>query len=194
MADDQQRVFNIYLHEYIQLKQEQRQRISLRDNLLYFTLGVYVAILGFAIGEQGEPYALLVLPWVSLILGWTYLVNDQKITAIGRYIRCPLTTRIGKVIPTNTDVESVLAWEIFHRSDTQRKRRKLEQLIVDQVAFIISGLAALFAFRNLYITQLASNAEQAVKISVQTLWWVELILVLGLGFEILLHVDWSRGY
>jgi hypothetical protein len=49
MAEDPQLIFNIHLQEYAQLKQEQRQRIGLRDNLLYFTLGVYVAILGFAV-------------------------------------------------------------------------------------------------------------------------------------------------
>lgn len=27
------------------------------------------------------------LPPVSVILGWTYLVNDEKISAIGRYVR-----------------------------------------------------------------------------------------------------------
>jgi hypothetical protein len=193
MAEDPQLIFNIHLQEYAQLKQEQRQRIGLRDNLLYFTLGVYVAILGFAVGEQGDPYALLVLPWVSLILGWTYLVNDQKITAIGRYIRGQLTTKICKAVDANTDIESVLTWEIAHRSDANRKRRKVEQLIVDLVAFVLSGVAALVAFRYFYTTQLASDTELIVNGAVRALWWVELILLLGLGFEILQHVDWLRG-
>jgi hypothetical protein len=39
-----------------------------------------------------DPGYLLLLPPVSLILGWTYLANDEKISTIGRYIRgeCPV--------------------------------------------------------------------------------------------------------
>ena len=191
MLNGQERILDIYLKEYAQLKQEQHQRIGLRDNLLYFTLGVYVAILGFAVGAEGDPHALLVLPWVSLILGWTYLVNDQKITAIGKYIRCHLVSKISEnVVHTNTDVKSILGWEVAHRSDPQRKRRKIEQLLIDQVAFVFSGLAALLAFRYLYAT---NHAEAVLKGLVQPLWWVEMILLVGLGVEILLHADWAKG-
>jgi hypothetical protein len=194
MVNGQERILDIYLHEYAQLKQEQNQRISLRDNLLYFTLGVYVAILGFALGKQGDPYALLVLPWVSIILGWTYLVNDQKISAIGQYIRYQLATKISEIISNpDADTKSVLGWEIAHRSDTHRKRRKAEQLIIDQFAFVLSGLVALLAFRFLQTTQLAGSAAPTLSSLVQPLWWVEVVLLLGLGIEILLQADWNKG-
>ena len=87
MSDEQQKMFEIYLQEYSKLKDEQAQRIGFRDNLLYVTLALFGTVLAFALGEKANPYALLVLPWVSLVLGWTYVVNDQKISALGRYIR-----------------------------------------------------------------------------------------------------------
>jgi hypothetical protein len=160
---DQQRLLDVYFQEYNQLKHEQAQRIGFRDNLLYVTLGVYGTILGFAVGEQASVYALLVLPWVSLVLGWTYLVNDQKITAIGRYIRYTLVEKIGGIIAqTDTvETESIFGWEIAHRSDERRKRRKIEQLIVDEIAFVFSGLGALLAFMSRYLPQWLAQCPEA---------------------------------
>jgi hypothetical protein len=125
MAIEQPLVLDIYLREYEQLKREQIQRIGFRDNLLYVTLGLYGVVLGFIWGEGTHPYALLVLPWVSLVLGWNYLINDQKISAIGHYIRCHLIRRIEEVSRTS-DLTSIFHWEVAHRSDHRRIRRKVE--------------------------------------------------------------------
>ncbi|WP_019502890.1 hypothetical protein [Pseudanabaena sp. PCC 6802] len=76
MIDEQVQALNVYLQEYDKLKHEQVQRIGFRDNLLYVTLALFGTVLVFALGDKGNPYALLVLPWVSLVLGWTYVVND----------------------------------------------------------------------------------------------------------------------
>ncbi len=77
---------NVYLQEYSALKEEQKSRIGFRDNLLYVNLAAVGAIFSFALNKPDNKYALLVLPLVSVILGWTYLVNDQKNSAIGQYI------------------------------------------------------------------------------------------------------------
>jgi len=84
---------DIHLHEYEKCKVEQMVRISFRDNLVYATLAAYGAIVAFA--AKDNHLALLVLPWVSIVLGWGYLVNDEKVSAIGRYIRIDLTNRIS---------------------------------------------------------------------------------------------------
>ncbi|WP_187329296.1 hypothetical protein [Halomicronema hongdechloris] len=34
-------------------------------------------------------YALLVIPWVCLILGWTYVVNDEKISSFWYLVANP---------------------------------------------------------------------------------------------------------
>jgi len=98
------------------------------------TLALFGTVLAFALSEKGNPYTLLILPWVSLVLGWTYLMNDQKISAIGQYMRYTLVEKIGNLVfrsgSTIGDIESIFGWETFHRSDKRRQRRKIEQLII----------------------------------------------------------------
>jgi len=188
MADEQQQMLDIYLQEYGKLKDEQAQRIGFRDNLLYVTLALFGTVLALAMGEKANPYALLVLPWASLVLGWTYLVNDQKITAIGRYIRYTLVEKIsemtGEADKGVEAVESVFGWEIAHRSDPRRKRRKIEQLVIDEIAFVLSGIVALVAFWIL-VPQMHGLA--------QVLGWIELVLLVILGIEIFIYADLAKG-
>jgi hypothetical protein len=61
--------------------------------LLYVTLGVFGAVVSFALSDPGHYHALLVIPWVYLILGW----------------------------------------EVAHRDDKHRRRRKIQQLMVDEI-------------------------------------------------------------
>ena len=138
-------ILKVWLLEYDKLKAEPTQRIGFRDNLLYVTLGLFGTIVSFAASNSTNYYAFLILPWASLILGWTYLVNDEKISAIGRYIRLTLVEKI-KEKSGHADVESLFGWEIFHRSDPRRSRRKIEQLIVDEITFVVSGIIALISF------------------------------------------------
>ncbi|SRR5579883_987255 len=189
MVDEQRQVLDIYLQEYGKLKDEQAQRIGFRDNMLYVTLVVFGTVLALTMGEKAHnPYALLVLPWASLILGWTYLVNDQKITAIGRYIRYTLVAKISTLAcRTGSDIgeiESIFGWEIDHRSDKRRTRRKIEQLIIDEIAFVMSGGAALVAFWIL-VPQMHWTA--------QVLGWIELALLVILAVEIFLYADLAKG-
>ncbi len=188
MADEQQQVLDVYLQEYGKLKDEQVQRIGFRDNLLYVTLALFATVLALAFGEKVNPYALLVLPWVSLVLGWTYLVNDQKVSAIGQYIRSTLVDKVSSLAGRgDTDIcepEPVFGWEIAHRSDHWRKRRKVEQLIIDEIAFVISGFVALVVFGILVPSMY---------------WWdkvlvlVESILLFLLGIEMFIHADLKKG-
>jgi hypothetical protein len=188
MADERQQRLDIYLQEYGKLKDEQAQRIGFRDNLLYVTLALFGTVLAFALGDKANPYALLVLPWVSLVLGWTYLVNDQKITAIGQYIRYTLVEKVseltGEADKGVEAVESIFGWEISHRSDPRRKRRKIEQLMIDEIAFVMSGIVALVAFWIL-VPQMHWLA--------QVLGWIELVLLVILAVEIFIYADLAKG-
>lgn len=179
-----QQMLEIHLHEYEKLKEEQAQRIGFRDNMLYVTIGVFGAILSFALsGGKNNYYAFLVIPWVCLILGWTYLINDEKISAIGRYIRYTLVNKIQELDP-DTNIESIFGWETAHRSDKRRLRRKIEQLVIDEITFVLSGIVALLAFWFL-----VSQPSGAIKI----LCIVELILLIILGVEILIYADLGVG-
>lgn len=180
---DKQQMLEVYLQEYEKLKDEQTQRIGFRDNLLYVTLGVLGAVISFAVSNKANYYALLVIPWVCLILGWNYLVNDEKITAIGRYIRLTLVEKI-KENTGHTEIESILGWEIAHRSDNRRRRRKIEQLIVDQITFVVSGIVALSAFWFLV-------AKPSLAVNILCL--IEFIFLLILSIEIVVYADLAKG-
>ncbi|MBE9257416.1 hypothetical protein [Dolichospermum sp. LEGE 00246] len=180
---DQKSMLEVYLQEYEKLKEEQSQRIGFRDNLLYVTLGVFGAVVSFTVSNKANYYALLVIPWVSLILGWNYLVNDEKISAIGRYIRLTLAEKI-KENTGNPEIESIFGWETAHRSDNRRKRRKIEQLIIDEITFVLSGIIALITFWIL-----VSNAPVVVNI----LGVIELVLLIILAVEIFIYADLAKG-
>ncbi len=118
------------------LKDEQRDRIRARDNLIY---SVIVAIAAVAGGTRLAGAAVpLLLPPIALALGWTYLVNDQKVTAIGRYLRTDLAPRLSALVGAD-----VLRWETAHRSDHRRRQRKGIQLGVDLVVFVLPAAAAI---------------------------------------------------
>ncbi|MGB3508742.1 MAG: hypothetical protein WBA93_05770, partial [Microcoleaceae cyanobacterium] len=151
--------------------------------IIYLTLGIFGGILSFALSNKTNFYALLVIPWICLILGWTYLVNDEKISAIGKYIRLNLTEKI-KVLTGETNIESIFGWEIVHRSDERRIRRKIEQLIIDEITFVFSGLVALFTFWS---------PDTNLPWMIHVLCIFELILLMILGIEIIIHADLAKG-
>ncbi|MCM2415564.1 MULTISPECIES: hypothetical protein [unclassified Streptomyces] len=133
----------LLLAEYEHIKQEQRARIGFRDNLIYATLGVMAAVIGSTLARGGHLEMLLLLPPLSVVLGWTYLVNDEKISAVGRYIRDDLSPRLQELASVRT---AVFGWESAHRRDTRRRSRKRFQLAVDLMTFCGAPLAALAVY------------------------------------------------
>jgi hypothetical protein len=68
--------------------------------------------------------------------------------------------------------------------DKHRKRHKIQQLLVDEITFVASGLIALGVFWFL-----ASNPT----IRVTILSGVELLLLLMLGIETYIYADLGKG-
>lgn len=176
-------MLQVYLDEYGKLKEEQAQRIGFRDNIIYVTLGLFGGVLSFALSNKAHLYALLVIPWICLILGWTYLVNDEKISAIGRYIRLTLSEKI-KAENEDIDLESIFGWETAHRSDERRRRRKIEQLIIDQITFVLSGIIALLSFWF---------SASDLSVMIRILCAIELVALLALAIEIIIYADLAEG-
>jgi hypothetical protein len=119
---------------------------------------------------------LLALPLVCIVLGWTYLINDEKISAIGRYIRTELGPRLTALSAAGTPI---FGWEIYHRSDRLRVPRKLMQAMVDVTAYIAVPAVGLAAFW-------LHNSAGPLAILVST---VEAAALVGLAAQFLLYAE-----
>ncbi|QKW36298.1 hypothetical protein HUT06_21555 [Actinomadura sp. NAK00032] len=125
--------------EYEQLKEEQRLRIGTRDNLVYATIGALALIVG-AVIQSGSTVFLLLAPPVCVTLGWTYLANDDRITAIGVYVGNVLGPELSRLSSAETEL---FAWERRHRESGGRPLRKACQLLVDLLLFCGTAVVAL---------------------------------------------------
>jgi hypothetical protein len=180
-------VGQLLLIEYQTVKDEQKTRIGFRDNLLYVTLTVVAAVIA-ASAQAGRPAMLLALPPVCVVLGWTYLVNDQKISAIGRYVREDLGPRLARLARSEEvggagasgasgqagEGAEVFGWERVHRGDRRRRSRKAVQCVIDLLAFCLVPLAGL----TVYWTG-GQGSGGLLVVSV-----VEALAVLGLGAQV----------
>ncbi|MEC3992127.1 hypothetical protein VSR01_00625 [Actinacidiphila sp. DG2A-62] len=167
-------VGQLLIAEYQSIKEEQRARIGFRDNLLYVTLAAVAGVAAASL-EAARATMLLALPPVCVVLGWTYLVNDEKISAIGRYVRTELAPRLGEL--AGPGAGAVFGWETAHRGDARRRSRKAVQCLVDLGAFCAVPLAALVG----YWTDAPGRAALLVLSA------LEALAVLALGVHFVLY-------
>lgn len=165
-------ITQILLAEYQSIKEEQRARIGFRDNLLYVTLAAVTAV---AAAAAQFPHAglLLALPPVSIVLGWTYLVNDEKISAVTRYVRTDLRSQLGQAAAVAP--EALFGWETAHAADRHRRSRKIIQCGVDLTAFCLVPGAAI-------VIQWTAFHTPAPLVAVSLF---ELVAIAGLGYQII---------
>ena len=142
MAEDDLSTGHLLLLEYKQLKQEQLARIGTRDNLVYVTLASLAAVVAATVQVHVDEL-LLLLPPVCFVLGWTYLLNDQKVSAIGRHIRGVLTPQLERLVRSDMPL---FTWETEHRTGSGRRFRKIGQLVVDITTFCLPAMLAVAAF------------------------------------------------
>ena len=121
-------------------------------------------------------FGLLVLPWVSLILGWSYLSNDLKISEIGNYMRRDLEPRMQSVIDASN--RTLFGYDHAHGLERYRKTRKFIQLLIDEITFVFSGVSALIVFAILV-------PERSRGIN--ALCWLEATMLAGLFIAFLIH-------
>jgi hypothetical protein len=171
----------LLLVEYERLKEEQKTRIGFRDNLIYATLASMAAVIAAALSSKGQANLLLLLPAVSVLLGWTYVVNDEKVSALGRYIRGHLEPNLVRLTGSAPDL--VFQWEVAHRSDRRRRSRKVLQVVVDVGTFCVTACAAIVVFWV--------NGPRTWPFLVLS--FVELALVLALAVEIVRYADLGVG-
>ncbi|MCL8017511.1 hypothetical protein [Streptomyces sp. AS02] len=178
MPEQDVTVGQLLLAEYQTVKDEQKARIGFRDNLLYVTLAVVAAVIAAA-AQAKQASMLLALPPVCVVLGWTYLVNDQKISAIGAYVREELGPRLAALAEPGGGFRA-FGWETAHRGDARRRSRKAVQLLVDLSAFCAVPLAALVLFW-------ADGGSGALLVVLSVL---EALAVGGLGWQV---VRYAKG-
>ena len=171
-------IIRLYLQEYSKLKEEQVHRIGFRDNLLYVNLLLCSGILSFGLAAPTNYYALLLIPWVCFILGWSYIMNDVKITEIGAYIKGDFINHVQEY--ANLEGFSIFGWETTYRAEKHRTIRKLIQIISKLAAFVLAGAAALVGFWHLH-----PNTGSLVLVLIM----IEAGLLLLLTAEILRNAD-----
>ncbi|MFJ9375644.1 hypothetical protein [Streptomyces sp. NPDC101455] len=168
-------VGQLLLAEYQTVKDEQKTRIGFRDNLLYVTLTVVAAVIAAA-AQAKQSEMLLALPPVCVVLGWTYLVNDEKISAIGTYVRDDLGPRLDHLVRGELpSAGPAFAWETTHRSDSRRRSRKVIQCVIDLLAFCVVPLAGLVVY---WFAGQTSSGLLVLSVA-------EALIVVGLGHQVL---------
>lgn len=130
---------NILLAEYNSLKMEQLERIKVRDNLIYLSLGSFGALFSFAI-IQSQFYVTVLLPIVSFVLAWVYISNDSKVSQIGRYIQNHLSKQVNKELK----ITYAFDWENKFKITKTRKLKKIFQFLTEIMTFIIPSTFSLF--------------------------------------------------
>lgn len=93
-------------------------------------------------------------------------------------------TLTNNIKTQNPNLDTLFGWETNHRSDPRRSRRKIEQLIIDQITFVLTGITALITFFLL-------TPKPAPGLYI--LGTIELILLLILATEIILYADLAKG-
>jgi hypothetical protein len=108
----------VHLMEYDKLKDEQLERIRARDSMTYATL-VVIAAIGSGVLQFHLPELLLALPPATVVTGWLRLLDDSKVTQLGRYF----ATDLSRALRETTGEQDVLAWESGWRTPRRRTRK-----------------------------------------------------------------------
>jgi hypothetical protein len=163
-SDRASALLEVHLHEFDKLKDEQIHRIQFRDNQIYVNLTATGVTGVFALAQPDHYPALLLIPWVNLVIGFLYISNDEKVSAIGRYFRRDLGSRIMDVLgmaPAERTAYTwglsgdqvhypvLFGWEVMHRRDRGRLWRKIAQFLTDELTFVVPGVAALYLYGKL---------------------------------------------
>jgi hypothetical protein len=164
-----------YLIEYTKLKEEQCQRIHFRDNLRYVNLVAVGVVASWALSERHHAIAWLLIPWLTSILGWTYLMNAVQVRLIRRYIVERLTPLVADAVD-----DSTFGWETYHRNYKDYG----VQLALDEATFAAPGGVALGFF-------VAGSAHHSFGIWVLVV--LEAVVCLWIASRIYCYGEGRRG-
>lgn len=162
------------LAEFNKLKDEQAVRIQSRDSVLNYNV-VGLGVIATVAASAKAPVAWLLVPWVSMVFGWQYLMHNEKVTAIGRYVRYVLRPAIN---------HSVFGWEMSpKRVVTLTPVHRAGSLVFDLLAFSVPCILGPVSW------VVSAQAHSAALVAVST---VEVGFGLFLAYMICLHSEFGR--
>lgn len=123
------------LAEYTQLRVEQTERIKSRDTFVNLTVVAIGALVAFGMDKQ-EPITFLAIPWVSVCLGWTFIVNDLKIARLGSYLS-----------QASNALSADYSWEQWRRGvRTNFLEHPVMGCAIQHVIFVLPSVAGCIAY------------------------------------------------
>jgi hypothetical protein len=155
--------------QYEQLKAEQRDRMKIRDRLPYVTFVALGGAIALSVSGSGivRSSVFLAVPLICLILGWTFLRNNDKIAEIGRFIR---------------ETYPECRWESYRFGINGRRRKKIIQLIVNLIQFVVIGYIALGVFWSSLNIGIMSGLASGVEVILLAILAVEFIRISDVFF------------
>lgn len=117
------------------LKSEQLERIKQRDTFLNLNIVALGLVTALALPGQRPAGIWLVVPWITTILGWAYLSNDDKVSAIARHLRL-------QVRPA--DVAS--SWETSRKGLLRPRIRWIADAATFMLSYVVPTPVALALF------------------------------------------------
>lgn len=173
-------VVTVLLAEYGALKTEQLGRINARDGLAYATLTGIVAVAGGAL-QFHLPLLLLALPAGLAILGWTRLSNDHKVTQIGGYLGTKMAPALIEASGVDREsVDTILGWESGYRTGGRSRSRKLFQLAIELLMFVVPAYVAVGVWASVTHARPAAAGVAA---------GVDVLLATAMAWQIITHAD-----
>lgn len=131
------------LAEYAALKNEQTQRIVVRDTCLYVSITANIAIAAaYTQAQIHDEKLLLFIPFASTLFFWVYATHDAMVTQIRRYI-------VDVMLPKLPEKDPALApfgWEYLRRRRSIRRlASKVARLFAVWATFSGASIVALVA-------------------------------------------------
>jgi hypothetical protein len=131
------------LLEYEKLKDEQRARITIRENLFFSTLIAIGAVFSALQTMSQLQIGYLALTPVLFIISNAYYYNDEIISRMNLYIQTSLAPRLAAAAGWRT--EDLFQWEGFTRRN-RRVRRRVYQLVANLALYPGASAASLAFF------------------------------------------------
>lgn len=117
------------------LRAEQLERIKQRDGFLNLNVVAVGTVGAISLSSPGRLPAILLIPWATAILGWAYVANDDKVTALGRHLY--------GILPAHQQAQS---WEAGTKGYLPGAVRRSAEVIVFFLSFVVPTPASILIF------------------------------------------------